>query len=88
MERFCYYYGAQSSNLALMSFAVGGVYLAGGVALKIKDFLTQKPWFTEGFLNKGRYREFLSPIPVFLLEDELCALRGSAKKVLFQLSER
>ncbi|MEI8025861.1 MAG: ROK family protein [Pseudomonadota bacterium] len=86
MERFCYYYGAQSSNLALMSFAVGGVYLAGGVALKIKDFLTQKPWFVDGFLNKGRYREFLAPIPVLLLEDELCALRGSAKKVLYQLS--
>jgi len=86
MERFCYYYGAQSSNLALMSFAVGGVYVAGGVALKIKDFLIDKPWFMEGFLNKGRYRDFLSPIPVLLLEDEFCALRGSAKKVLFQLS--
>jgi glucokinase len=86
MERFCYYYGAQSSNLALMSFAVGGIYVAGGVALKIKNFLLETPWFVDGFLNKGRYREFLTPIPVVLLEDEFCALRGSAKKVLFYVN--
>lgn len=82
MERFCYYYGAESSNLALKSFAVSGVYVAGGIALKIKDFLIEKPWFREGFLNKGRYRDFLMPIPVYLLEDELAALKGAAKRAL------
>jgi len=83
MERFCYYYGAEAANLALKSFAVGGIYVAGGIAAKISDFILEKPWFLEGFLNKGRYRDFVEPIPVFLIEDELCALRGSAKRALF-----
>jgi glucokinase len=82
MERFCYYYGAESANLALKSFAVSGVYVGGGIAKKIKDFLIEKPWFREGFLNKGRYREFLMPIPVYLLEDEQAALKGAAKRAL------
>lgn len=78
LDKFLFYYGVVASNFALMQKSTGGLYLAGGIAPKLKSFLTDGSAFMEGFLNKGRFSEFLAEVPIYLVENELCALSGCA----------
>lgn len=41
---------------------IGGVYIAGGIVMKPGDW-PKTSRFHEGFVNKGRYRDYLSRIP-------------------------
>jgi glucokinase len=74
---FASLYGAQAGNLALQVMATGGVVLGGGVAPAILPVLSEKP-FLESFLSKGRFREFLSRVPVRVIRDDKAALLGAA----------
>ena len=77
IDTFMYYYGVAASNFALSMKATGGVYIAGGIAPKLKEYMIGDSSFKQGFLNKGRFSDFLKDIPVYLVEDEYCALEGS-----------
>ncbi len=68
--------GAEAGNLALKSMAVGGVYIAGGIAPKIIDAL-KEPDFMRAFLSKGRFRKFMSAIPVRVVLNPKTALLGA-----------
>lgn len=81
VELFVRLYGAEAGNLALKHLAVGGVFVAGGIAPKILDFLAQ-PTFVEAFLGKGRMRPLLETMPVKVVLDDLTALRGAARAAL------
>lgn len=70
-------YGAEAGNLALKSMAVGGIYVAGGIAPKILPWLEQGD-FVSAFNQKGRFADFLREIPVHVVTDEHAALRGAA----------
>jgi glucokinase len=70
-------YGAQAGNLALQLMATGGVYLGGGIAPSILPILSEGP-FLESFLSKGRFREYLSRVPVKVILDDKAALLGAA----------
>jgi glucokinase len=78
IDSFLYYYGVVAANFALMQKATGGIFIAGGIAPKIKDLLLTRPSFMEGYLYKGRFSDFLKDIPVYLVEDDKSALLGSA----------
>ncbi len=78
MRRFCRIYGGEAANLALKVLALGGVYVAGGIAPKILPFLAHGE-FLDAFLEKGRYRELLARIPVEVVTDGLLGLRGAAR---------
>ncbi len=84
MLRFCRYYGAEAGNLALKSMAIGGVYVAGGIAPKILKWL-EKGTFVEGFVEKGRFKGLLKEVPVKVVVDDDCALKGAANYALQQL---
>lgn len=77
LELFVYLLGAEAGNLALESGATGGLYLGGGMALKLEWALRGEN-FLRGFLSKGRFRSYLELIPVFLLQDERAPLLGAA----------
>jgi glucokinase len=77
MEWFVRLYGAEAGNVALKSMAVGGVYIAGGIAPKILPWLMQGE-FVAAFAEKGRFTDFLREIPVHVVTDEHAALRGAA----------
>ena len=47
LDLFVAIYGAEASNLALKYLSMGGIYLCGGIAPKIKSFL-QRPAFLDG----------------------------------------
>jgi glucokinase len=77
VETFCSVYGAEAGNLALKTLATAGVYVAGGIAPRILDFL-EDGRFREAFLSKGRMRPLLETVPVRVVLDSDAAVRGAA----------
>ncbi|MHB1606505.1 MAG: glucokinase [Leptospirales bacterium] len=64
-------------NMALKVLATGGVYLGGGIPVKIRPFL-EEPGFLKRISEKGRYTEFLDRVPVDILTNEETPLLGAA----------
>ena len=77
LDLFVSVYGAEAGNLALRGKATGGVYIGGGIAPKIVDKIKDGT-FMRAFVDKGRYRDFLSGIPVRLILNDQAALQGAA----------
>jgi len=77
VDLFVSLYGAQAGNLALSVMATGGVFVGGGIAVKLFPRMTTG-LFEREFLDKGRYSEFLSSVPVGILLDPKTALVGAA----------
>jgi glucokinase len=69
--------GAEAGNLALKAMATGGVYLGGGIPPKILSKLKDGT-FMASFVNKGRFAEMLSQIPVYVILNDKTALFGAA----------
>jgi glucokinase len=76
LSLFCRIYGAEAGNLALKCLPYAGVYIAGGIAVKILPVLTRGD-FLEGYLEKGRYRAALKQIPVKVCINEEIGLLGA-----------
>jgi glucokinase len=62
LEMFCAMIGGFAANVALTYGALGGVYIAGGIAPRILDFLANSE-FRRRFEEKGRLRAYLQTIP-------------------------
>jgi glucokinase len=69
--------GAEASNMALKVLSTGGLYLGGGIPPRILDALEHGP-FVESFLDKGRMREVLEMVPVYVIMERGAALMGAA----------
>jgi glucokinase len=67
--------GTVAGNLALTLGARGGIYLGGGILPKLRAQLVQSG-FRQRFESKGRFEEYLSEIPVFLITADTPALVG------------
>jgi glucokinase len=70
--------GTTAGNLALTVNAQGGVFIAGGIVPKIADAFEDSE-FREQFNNKGRYREFMTAMPTFLIVEPQPAFLGLRK---------
>lgn len=79
LEIFISAYGAAAGNLALVTFAVGGVFLGGGIAPKILKRLEDGS-FLEAFHAKGRFREAMERMPVTVILEPETALLGAARR--------
>ncbi|QKP78846.1 glucokinase [Methyloligella sp. GL2] len=78
LEHFIAWLGSFAGDMAMMLGARGGVYLGGGVSLRILDFLRQGK-FRHYFEAKGRMRDkLLKPIPIYVIGAEAPALQGAA----------
>ncbi|HUR82554.1 MAG TPA: glucokinase [Thermoanaerobaculia bacterium] len=75
-EMFVDMYGAEAGNMALRVLALGGVYLAGGIAAKNIDWFTDGR-FIEAFCRKGRFRAFCETVPVDVIADQEVGLKGA-----------
>ncbi|MDM8518727.1 glucokinase [Anaerolineales bacterium HSG6] len=68
--------GNEASNLAVKTMATGGIYLGGGIPPRILDKLKEGS-FMAAFVNKGRFADMLSHIPVFAILNDKAALLGA-----------
>lgn len=87
VEHFVELYGAAAGDLALTCMAVGGVYVAGGVARRMVPWLTTGR-FRDGFCAKGRMSAIMRSIPVYLVTNREVAIDGLAKYATFQLPKQ
>jgi glucokinase len=62
LDMFCAMLGGFAGNVALTYGARGGVYIAGGIAPRILDYLA-KSEFRRRFEQKGRLHSYLEAIP-------------------------
>ena len=77
LSRFCAILGSVAGNLALAMGAQGGVYISGGIAPDIFDFLAASD-FRRRFETKDRMSEYLRAIPTRVVVQPHAALIGAA----------
>ncbi len=78
LATFIEIYGAEAGNLALRLMATGGVYVAGGIAVKHVNQLSAGG-FMEAFVAKPPLSELLRRIPVHVVTNDRTALLGAAR---------
>ena len=66
LDTFCGLLGTVAGNLALGFGAQGGVYVAGGIAPHLRDYLPGSQ-FRSRFEAKGRLTPYLEAIPAYLI---------------------
>jgi glucokinase len=62
LDLFCAMLGTFSGNVALMFGARGGVFIAGGIAPRLTEYMAHSE-FRARFEHKGRFRQYLASIP-------------------------
>ena len=77
LNQFFSFLGSAAADLALITGAFGGVYIAGGIVPACIDQLMASP-FRERFEDKNRYREYMQCIPTYVITDPVPGLRGLA----------
>ena len=75
LEHMFVWLGRVAGDLALTIGAQGGIYIAGGVAVKLSDALLNSG-FPEGFRAKGRFAAYLDDIPCYLIDHPYSAFIG------------
>lgn len=77
LKLFIEAYGAAAGNLALKLLPYGGLYIAGGIAVKNLTFM-QEGSFLEAFSAKGRISPLMTRIPIHIILNEQVGLLGAA----------
>jgi glucokinase len=81
LNTFVEIYGGYIGNLILLWPARAGVYIAGGVAAKIEDWMRQ-PAFITAMHQKGRMQPWVEKTPIYLVKDESLGLKGALQMAL------
>ncbi|MFV0337910.1 MAG: glucokinase [Chthoniobacterales bacterium] len=76
--------GAECGNMALKSFATGGVYLGGGIPAKLIKRMKSAA-FLHAFNEKGRMRSIMQEMPIKIILNDNAALFGAAKQAAISL---
>jgi glucokinase len=77
LDVFCGLMGSMIGDFVLMYGPRGGVYLAGGILPRIKDYLLHSDFYPR-FLDKGAMRPVLERVPVMLVEQGQLGVLGAA----------
>lgn len=77
LEMFFAMLGTMAGNLALSIGARGGVFIAGGILPRMRQAFAQSG-FRRRFEDKGRFRDYLGPIPTRLVVHPQPAFLGLA----------
>ncbi|XYX40790.1 glucokinase [Candidatus Erwinia dacicola] len=76
LSMFCVCMGRFGGNLALNLGTFGGVYIAGGIVPRFLEFF-KASGFRAAFEDKGRFRDYTSHIPVFMITYDQPGLLGA-----------
>jgi glucokinase len=79
LERFASALGAFAGDMALVGGAAGGVYLGGGIPVRLAGKLADGT-FLRAFLAKGRLSPFVERVPVQILLRPDTALLGAGRR--------
>jgi len=79
-------FGAEAGNMALRTLAYGGVYLAGGIAVRVLPKL-QHSNFCRSFADKGPMTQLLVRIPISVILNEDAPLWGAAYQAAAALGD-
>lgn len=77
LDWFLSLYGSEAGNAALKFLALGGCYIGGGIAPHLKERFLQSD-FLASFSDKGRFKELLQSIPIWVILNDDTALLGAA----------
>ncbi|MDG5496552.1 MULTISPECIES: glucokinase [Azospirillaceae] len=80
LDMFCAMLGSIAGNLTLSVGARGGVYIAGGIIPRFLGWFSHSR-FRKRFVEKGRMRAFLGPVPTYVVTHPYPAFLGLAAKV-------
>ena len=75
LDLFCAMLGTIAGNVALTFGARGGIYIAGGIAPRLVEFLARSE-FRARFEHKGRFRAYLEAIPSSVIVHPAAAFVG------------
>ncbi|SIT71050.1 glucokinase [Ectothiorhodosinus mongolicus] len=78
LQQFIEMYGSQVGDLALDCLPFGGVYIAGGIAAKLRPLLTTSG-FIEAFTHKPPMQHLLQRMPVGIIQETDAGLLGAAR---------
>jgi glucokinase len=81
VEHFAQIYGAEAGNLALKSLSIGGVFICGNIAARMKPIF-DRGVFRRAFADKGRFTSLMEKIPVAVVLDSDVGLAGAARVAL------
>ncbi|NMP29153.1 glucokinase [Rahnella sp. SAP-1] len=76
LSLFCVIMGRFGGNLALNMGTFGGVYIAGGIVPRFLEFF-KASGFRAAFEDKGRFKDYLRDIPVYLITHDQPGLLGA-----------
>lgn len=76
LAMFCVIMGRFGGNLALNLGTFGGVYIAGGIVPRFLEFF-KSSGFRAAFEDKGRFKDYVQNIPVFLITHDQPGLLGA-----------
>jgi glucokinase len=76
LEMWVAIYGAEAGNLALKVLARGGVWVAGGIAVKIRRKMEEGAFF-RAFCEKEKFSELMAQIPIRMVLNEEAPLLGA-----------
>ncbi|HXV24798.1 MAG TPA: glucokinase [Alphaproteobacteria bacterium] len=77
LDSFCAMLGTVAGNLTLTLGALGGCFIAGGIVPKLQPFFQQSR-FRARFEDKGRFCDYLTAIPTWLITRHTPAFLGLA----------
>ena len=86
LDLFIELFGAEAGNMMLSYMATGGVWLGGGIVVKILDRIKSTTHFMSGFTSKGRLSDLMNEVPVRVILNDKTALLGAAKHAFDLLS--
>ncbi|HEV2523073.1 MAG TPA: glucokinase [Candidatus Acidoferrales bacterium] len=74
-------YGAEAGNLALKVLARGGVWVAGGIAVKIRKKMEDGTFF-RAFCEKEQFAALMAQIPIQMVLNEEAPLLGAMSRAI------
>jgi glucokinase len=77
LQQFFRFLGSAAADLALITGASGGVYIAGGIVPACLEQIIASD-FRARFEDKNRYRDYMRAIPTWVITDPVPGLTGLA----------
>lgn len=87
VETFCAMLGTVAGNVAMTLGAVGGMYIGGGIVPRFGSLFVNSA-FRARFEAKGRFSNYLSQIPTYLITAEYPAFLGVSALLAEKLHSR